>query len=68
LDTEDEEFVVDELSKFCLAAMPFVDGLFLLKFSISDAISGDIFGGVLFAIIVAASGTSDIYKWIANVK
>lgn len=56
-DLDTEEFVVDELSKFCLVVIPFVDGLFLLKFSISDAISG----GVLLAIIVAVdSGTSDI--------
>lgn len=69
-DTEDVEFV-DEFSKFCRDASPFVvrglgvvtadgglSGFFLLKFSSIDAISGDIFCGVLLTIIV--SGSSDI--------
>lgn len=62
--------MVDEFSRFCREASPFVgtviavvvgEGLtefFLLKFSRIEAISGDMFCGVLLAIIV--SGSSDI--------
>lgn len=58
----DDEFVVDEFKRFCRVVKPFagkeLDGLFLLKFSIIDAISFGIVGGVLLAII--DSGISDI--------
>lgn len=62
---------VDELRRFCRDESPFVvrglgvdtvvgglSGFFLLKLSNIDAISGDIFCGVLLTIIV--SGSSDI--------
>lgn len=56
----------DEFSRFCRAGRPFVateffDGVrlvFLLKLSIIDSISEDIFCGALLTIIV--SGNSDI--------
>lgn len=71
-DTEDVE-LDDEFSRFCRDASPFVvsglgvvtvvgglSGFFLLKFSNIEAISGDMFWGVLLTIIV--SGSSDIWK------
>lgn len=62
--------MVDEFNRFCREASPFVgtvmvvvvgDGLtefFLLKFSKIEAISGDMFCGVLLAMML--SGSSDI--------
>lgn len=74
-DTDDVE-LLDEFNRFCREASPLVvsvlatvvgDGLtafFLLKFSKIDAISGDMFCGVLLTIIV--SGSSDICKTRKN--
>lgn len=69
-DTEDVELVDDEFSRFCRELNPFEivlavgDGVreffLLLKLTSIDAISGDMFCGVLLATIV--SGSSDIWK------
>lgn len=69
-DTDDVELVDDEFRRFCRELNPFEivlavgDGVreffLLLKLTSIDAISGDMFCGVLLATIV--SGSSDIWK------
>lgn len=69
-DTDDVELVDDEFSRFCRELNPLEivlavgDGVkeffLLLKLTSIDAISGDMFCGVLLATIV--SGSSDIWK------
>lgn len=67
-DTDDVELVDDEFSRFCRELNPFDEMLlavgdvvrefFRLKLTNIDAMSGDMFCGGLFTVIV--SGSSDI--------